>query len=289
MIQSEYLKGFLLTALGVIFLSFDALFIRLIGSESSDVLFWRGILISFIIAIGCKIKYPGQALFSLDWSYIRSAVLFAISTISFVMAIHLTTVANVLVIISAQPLFAALLSRIFLAEKSPPITWIAIFISILGIAWVVKDSWQAPNLQGDLLALLCSLALSSKFVNDRAASHRNMIPALITGSLIIAVFAFFSSADGVMLEGIQWLWTLILCFIILPLAYIFITLGPTRIPAAEVGMLMLLETVIGPIWVWLFIDEIPSSTALQGGLVVIVTLFIHAILRFNSQKKRSYT
>ncbi|MFT5706727.1 MAG: drug/metabolite transporter (DMT)-like permease [Oceanospirillaceae bacterium] len=283
---NDYLKGFLLTALGTIILSFDALFIRLIDADSSVILFWRGILLSLFIAIFCKIKYPGQALFRSDWCYLRSTLLFAISSICFVMAINLTSVANALVIISVQPLFAALLSRVFLKERSPPITWVAIFFCLLGIAWVMLDSWQSPNLKGDLLALLCGLALSCKFVNDRSEKKLSMVPSLIGGGFIMSGFALFTT-QSIMLSGNQWLWTTALCFFIVPLAFIFITLGPKRIPAAEVGMLMLLETVIGPIWIWIFLHVAPNTAALQGGSVVVITLICHTLLRVKiAQRKR---
>ncbi len=283
--NNDYLKGFILTAIGTTLLSFDALFIRLINAESADILFWRGLMLSLFIAIYCKIKYPGQSLFRFDWRYIRSTLLFAVSSICFVMAINLTSVANALVIISVQPLFAAVLSRVFLKEKSPLITWIAISFCLLGIIWVMLDSWQSPNIKGDLLALVCGLALACKFVNDRSEKHFSMVPTLIGGGIIMSVFALLTT-DSIMLSGSQWIWTTILCLIIVPLAFILITLGPKRIPAAEVGMLMLLETVIGPVWVWIFLDLAPNTAALQGGSMVIITLICHAVIRVKIAKRK---
>jgi drug/metabolite transporter (DMT)-like permease len=284
-LNTDYAKGFVLTAIGTTLLSFDALFIRLINAESADVLFWRGIMLSLFIAIYCKIKYPTQPLFRADWRYVRSTIFFGISSICFVMAINLTSVANALVIISVQPLFAALLSGIFLKEKSPLITWIAISFCLFGIVWVMLDSWQHPNIKGDLLALVCGLVLACKFVNDRSEKTFSMVPSLIGGGFIMSAFALFTT-ESIMLEGSQWIWTTILCMIIVPLAFILITLGPKRIPAAEVGMLMLLETVIGPIWVWMFLDLAPSTAALQGGGLVVITLILHAIIRVKIAKRK---
>ncbi len=280
----EYLKGFSLTAIGVIILSFDALLIRLIDSDSSAILFWRGLLLSIIVAIGFKLKCPNEALFRKDWRYIRSTCLFGLSSICFVVAINLTSVANVLVIISVQPLFAAFFSWIFLREKSPLITWIAIVVAMLGIVWVLADSWQGPHLQGDLLALLCGISLSCKFVNDRAEKRYSMIPTLIGGGLMMSGFALLRSGN-ILLADEQWLWTAILCLLIVPAAFILITLGPKRIPAAEVSMLMLLETVIGPLWVWIFLNLAPNAAALQGGSVVIITLIVHTWLRMKMHKR----
>lgn len=283
---SEYIKGFLLTAFGVIVLSFDALLIRLIEVHSFDLLFWRGLLLSLVVAIGCRYRNPGQALFYRDATFIRSTLLFVISSVCFVTAINLTSVANVLVIISAQPLFAAVLARIFVGEKSPLITWIAIAISILGIGWVLAGSWQSPDLTGDLLALLCALSLSAKFVNDRAQSERNMTPALIAAGLIIAAISAISG-DPLALQGSDWGWMLLLCLLVIPLAFTLITLGPMRIPAAEVGMLMLLETAAGPLWIWLVLHEQPSPQALQGGSVVIGTLLIHGLIQWRVRQRKT--
>ena len=109
--HTEYMKGFLLTALGVIVLSFDALLIRFIEVHSFSLLFWRGLLLSLMVFIWCRLRHSSQPLFRLDAPSLRSALLFFISSACFVSAINLTSVANVLVIISAQPLFAALLAR----------------------------------------------------------------------------------------------------------------------------------------------------------------------------------
>jgi drug/metabolite transporter (DMT)-like permease len=111
-----------------------------------------------------------------------------------------------------------------------------------------------------------------------------MIPALIGGGLMMSTYALFTT-DSIMLAGSQWGWTLILCLIIVPAAFILITLGPKRIPAAEVGMLMLLETVIGPLWVWLFLHISPNTAALQGGGLVIATLIIHTLIRIKLTRK----
>lgn len=284
-LTSHYLKGFLMTTLGVIILSFDALLIRLIDSHGYDILFWRGILMSATVAFAFKFAYPNQALFRKDWRFIRSTLLFAISSICFVLAINLTTVANALVIISVQPLIAALLSWVFLKEKSPLITWIAIILAMLGIGWVLSASWNGPNLHGDLLALICGIALASKFVNDRAEKQHSMIPTLIGSGVLMAAFGWYNT-ESVMLEGAQWGWTILLCLIVAPVAFILITLGPKSIPAAEVGMLMLLETVIGPLWVWLFLQDSPNTAALQGGGVVIATLIVHAFIRFKMHKQK---
>ncbi len=283
--QADYIKGLLLTAFGVIVLSFDALLIRLIDAHSFDLLFWRGLLLSLVVWLWCLFRCPEQPLFPMDAAYIRSALLFAGSTIAFVCAVNLTSVASVLIIISAQPLFAAVMAQIFVGEKSPPVTRIAIAVSMLGIGWVLVGSWQDSRLAGDLVALLCALALSGRFVNDRAQRHRNMTPALIPAGLLIAAISALAG-DPLALEGADWGWMLLLCLLIVPLAFILITRAPMRIPAAEVGMLMLLETAAGPLWIWIWLNEVPAGPALQGGAVVIGTLLIHGLIQWRRNRSK---
>jgi drug/metabolite transporter (DMT)-like permease len=283
--NTDYLKGFLFTSLGVLILSFDALLIRLIDVESFSLLFWRGLLMSLMVALWCRYKHPGKPLFNLDWASTRSSLLFCASSILFVTALYHTSVANVLVIISAQPLFAAIIARVFIGERSAPITWIAIAISMFGIGWVMKDSWSSPNLKGDLMALVCGTLLAAKFVNDRSVKHRDMTPALITSGLLISVISLFG-ASPLALSGTDWGWMLLLCVIIIPIAFVLITIGPTRISAAEVGMLMLLETACGPLLVWLFLDEAPSLAALQGGGLVITTLLLHGYIQWRRSVRK---
>ena len=281
--MSEYIKGIILTAVGVLILSFDGLLIRLISADSFDLLFWRGLLMSVTIAGVLVVQKSTSSWLPMDASSLRSSFLMAVTTITFVMAINLSSVANVLVIISSQPLFAAVLGWIFLREMPQPITWLAIILSMIGIGWVLSGSWSEPNFTGDLLALVCCIALAGKFVNDRAVSHRDMTPALISSGLILALVSFFAGSP-MALSGDAWWYMVALCLIVSPLAFAFITIGPMRIPAAEVGMLMLLETAVGPLWVWLILSEEPSPTAVQGGSLVIGTLLLHSLYQWRRHR-----
>jgi len=288
--NTQYLKGLALTTTGVAVLSFDALLLRLIDAHSMNITFWRGLLLFIVIAAGFKLTNPTQTIFRTDWRYLRSAMLFAISSICFVKAVESTSVANVLVIISIQPLLAALLSWFLLGEKSTAITWLAIAIAFFGVLWVFFDSWQTTSasensLTGDLFALFCGLALSAKFVNDRGEKQYSMVPALAFGGLIMMVFAFFS-APTITLHGSQWLWISVLCIAVVPFSFMAITKGLKHLPAAEVAMLMLLETIIGPLWVWLFIGLAPNNAALQGGSIIILTLTLHTIIKYKMDSKK---
>jgi len=280
------MKGICLTALGVLILSFDGLLIRLISAGSFDLLFWRGLLMSFMVLVILRLRKTNTSWLPRDATALRSSVLLCISTITFVVAINLSSVVNVLVIISSQPLFAAVLGWIVLKEMPAPATWVAIVICIFGVGWVLAGSWSTPSLVGDVMALICCLSLAAKFVNDRAVSHRDMTPSLILAGLVVALVSWVMG-DPMALSGSQWGYMITLCLFVYPIAFFLITLGPMRIPAAEVGMLMLLETAVGPLWVWLVLSEEPSSAALQGGSLVIATVLLHSLYQWQQRRLAS--
>jgi len=284
--MSEYIKGILLTSAGVLILSIDSLLIRLIAADSFDLLFWRGLLMSIAISFVLKIQRSTSSWLPMDAVSLRSSFLMAIHIVAFVMAINLSNVANVLVILSAAPLFAAVLGWIFLREMPQPITWAAILLAMIGIGWVLAGSWSEPNFKGDLLALICCIGLAARFVNDRSVSHRDMTPSLIVAGLMLALVSFFAG-NPMGFSGNSWWYMVALCLFVSPLALTLITIGPMRLPAAEVGMLMLLETAVGPLWVWLFLSEEPSSAALQGGSLVIGTLLLHSLYQWRQNQLES--
>jgi drug/metabolite transporter (DMT)-like permease len=284
--MSEYMKGISLTALGVIILSFDGLLIRLISVEAFDLLFWRGLLMSLMVLVILVLRKPNTNFLPRDAAALRSSFFLTVSTITFVVAISLSSVANVLVIISSQPLFAAVLGWLFLREMPARVTWVAIIICVFGIGWVLAGSWSKPSLLGDVMALICCLSLAAKFVNDRAVSHRDMTPSLILAGLTVALISGFMG-DPMAFSGSQWGYMITLCLFVNPIAFFLITLGPMRIPAAEVGMLMLLETAVGPLWVWLVLSEEPGSAALQGGSLVIATLLLHSLYQWQQRRLTS--
>ena len=280
------MKGICLTALGVLILSFDGLLIRLISAGSFDLLFWRGLLMSLMVLAILRLRKTNTSWLPRDATALRSSVLLCISTITFVVAINLSSVVNVLVIISSQPLFAAVFGWIVLKEMPAPATWVAIVICIFGVGWVLAGSWSTPSLVGDVMALICCLSLAAKFVNDRAVSHRDMTPSLILAGLVVALVSWVMG-DPMALSGSQWGYMITLCLFVYPIAFFLITLGPMRIPAAEVGMLMLLETAVGPLWVWLVLSEEPSSAALQGGSLVIATVLLHSLYQWQQRRLAS--
>ncbi|MCC4262892.1 DMT family transporter [Oceanimonas baumannii] len=270
--MTPHQKGVILTLAGVTVLSLDALLIRLISADHWTLLFWRGLLLSLSLAVFCRPKerLPRRLL-------LGSALCYAATTITFVLAVRLTSVANTLIILAAAPLVGALLSRLVLKEQITLRTWMALALCLAGLMLVMSGSREG-NLAGDLAALLCAICLGSKLVCDRAARPANMAPALVPAGLIIALVGL-TQAPELTVPATDAIWLGLLGLGVVPLAYALISQGPRYLPAAEVGLLLLLEMLLGPLWVWLILNEPPGREAVLGGLVVLTALLLPRLPR----------
>ena len=279
---SSHAKGLIITSLGVLILTPDSLLIRLIGADPWSMIFWRSTLMALGLSLGLLLVHRGETLArcrAIGGQGVLAALLISITTICFIQALDHTTVANTLIIISAAPLFAAISSRLFLAEPVPARTWLAILAVLIGIAVLVADSLslasQASGVIGDLIALVASATLGCAFTVIRRGKAVSMVPATALSATICALVALAAGAPLTIAPS-AWPLLLFLGLVMLPAATALITLGPRYLPAPEVSLLMLLETVLGPFWVWLVLGEMPTLWALAGGAIVLGTLCLHA-------------
>jgi drug/metabolite transporter (DMT)-like permease len=283
---AEYRRGFALTLFGVLVLTPDTLMIRLIDIDPWTMNFWRGALMSFSLLAVCTVM-RGRALIGdirgLGFAGLSVAVIYALNAISFVSAIEHTRVANVLIILAATPLIAALLSVVVLRERVSAATWAAIAAGITGVVIVVGDGLRAGTSLGDIFALATATALAVTFIIIRRNRHVNMVPAAALGALLSAVLVA-PLADPMSVPSDSWGLLLLLGLVVMPVAFGLITLGPKTLPAPEVALLMLLETVLGPVWVWLVIGEAPSELALLGGTIVIAAVVLQSAWRLRRRR-----
>jgi len=278
--RSQHLRGVLLTGLGVLVLTPDSLIIRLIQADAWTLLFWRGIF-QFITIIGYfRIRHGGSAraiIRSIGWGGFWISVLYAASNVFFVNAIRETKVANALIILSSSPLLAAVMSLVFLGERIKRRTWVAALVGMVGMGIIFSSGAGGGRLLGDTCALFAAATLGGAFIVIRHQRAINMVPALalsgIFGTIIVAPFA---SPMTVSVPDVGWL--LLIGVFITPVAFGLITLGPRYIPAPEVNLIMLLETILGPVWVWWFLGEVPPDATWVGGVLVVVTLVGHSAL-----------
>jgi drug/metabolite transporter (DMT)-like permease len=192
------------------------------------------------------------------------------------MSVRMTTAANTLVIIAAMPLFAAVFTRIFLLEKVPARTWAAVIAGFSGIVVIFYGTWTAGSVVGDLLALVTATMMAANFVIIRSRRDISMLPAVVLSGLVTTVItAFITDPFSTTVSDF-----FLLCAmgaVVLPVPLALMTVAPKLIPAAEVSLIMLLETFLGPLWVWLAIGERPAIETVIGGGVLLTTLIFHAL------------
>ena len=278
---SDQKKGSLLAFLAVIFITPDSLFIRLSNIETWGMLFYRGAIPFLVVLIGLIIFYKNnffKALLDIGIPGIFYIFSFSICNITFLISIQNTNVANTLVMIATAPMLSAILGAIFLKELPDRKTWFAIFISLFAVAYIFHDSIEMGNLYGDIFGLITAFGLACNAVLARFAKSRDLVPSAVIGKLCVAIFAYFF-VDNFSLEGSDQIIIPLMCIMCVAIPFVLVTIAPRYIPAEEVNLFFLLETIIGPIWVWLVINEKPSVEALQGGFVIILTIAIHSFLK----------
>ena len=180
--------------------------------------------------------------------------------------------------IATAPMLSAILGAIFLKEPPDKKTWIAIGITFLAAVYIFYDSLQLGNIYGDILGLITALGLAVGAVTIRSAKKKNLVPAAVVGKMFVAIFAIFF-VESFVLEQKDLIIVPLMCLMCVAIPFVLVTIAPRFIPAEEVNLFFLLETIIGPLWVWLIIKEQPSIETIQGGLIIILTIAIHSFLK----------
>ena len=277
-------KGSLLAFVAVIFITPDSLFIRLSNLDTWGLVFYRGIIPFFTVFFGMLLIYKlnfFKILFKSGFHGIIYIFTFSITNITFVVSIQNTNVANTLVMIATAPMLSAILGSIFLKENADKKTWISIFITFLAIIYIFFDSLKLGNLYGDALGFITAIGLAVGAITIRSAKSKNLVPAAVVGKLFVALFALIFIETFDLVEN-DLIIVPIMCIMCVAIPFVLVTIAPRFIPAAEVNLFFLLETIIGPIWVWLFIKEQPSLETLIGGLIIIITIAFHSFLKLKN-------
>ena len=277
---SNQKKGTILAITGTLLITPDSLFIRLANLESWNLIFYRGFIPFIVVFIGLLIIYKTKLINELinnGWHGFAYACVFTITNIVFVISIENTNVANTLIMIALAPMLSAIISFIFLKENPDPKTWVAIIITTLSVIYIFYDALDAGDFLGNFLGLVCATGLAVGAVIIRSAKKVSLVPSAMLGKLMVALIALFF-ADQLKLEGYDFTIIPLMCIMCVAIPFVLITLAPRYITAAEVNLFFLLETILGPIWVWMVIHEQPSIETIMGGIVIIVTIGIHSIL-----------
>ncbi|WP_304526104.1 DMT family transporter [Halomonas sp. I5-271120] len=271
-------QGLLLTGGGALVMSPDALLIKLIDLPDAQMLMWRGLVsaLGFLLLVVARHGRNTLAAYRrCGGTGIVVALLFSLTTCGFVLGNQYTRAGNVLIILASSSIIAAGLSWVILKERLPRRTWLSIGLCMAGITMVVADDAGAGSLVGNGFALLAATTLALNFTLCRRRPGVDMSPMLTFAGLIVGLGgALVASAGGELTlpDGERLLMIVGLCLGIVPLGVTLLQRGPLYLPAAEVGLLLLLEVVVGTLWAWGILGERPTPIAFVGGALVLGTL-----------------
>ena len=289
--QSQF--GLMLALIGALILTPDSLLMRLSQMDGGAMLAWRATLAGLVfLAIGLNKRFQStdKSIFVFSKSFVALIACQVANTSFFAFAISLAPVAIVLVCVATVPIISVVLSTIFLNERAS-LKSVAVIVTVTsGIVVSVYGDFRtdvAFNLQtmmGAVFGLAVALSLAINFVIVRQDRDVEFEIALGVGALIAGITAFVLSptASDTTLQNA--LIISITGLIILPLSFVMLSRASRYTTASNVSMLMLLETVLGPLWVWVFIGERPSYLTITGGVIVII-----AIVYFLMSEKQNKT
>lgn len=276
-------QGLLLTGGGAVIMAPDALLIKVAALPDADILMWRGFLSALGFLLIALARYGRGTLAAYrrcGWTGIAVALLFSLTTCGFVLGNQYTTAGNVLMILASSPLIAAVLSWVILKERLPRRTWLAILLCMVGISMIALDDAGAGSWVGNAFALMTAVTLAINFTLCRTRPGVDMSPMLVFNGLIVGSVAgiFWLSGEAPALPAIDQLAVVILlCLVIVPCGVTLLQRGPLYLPSAEVGLLILMEVVLGTLLAWWILAEQPAPMAMVGGTLVLGTLLAKGI------------
>tara|TARA_Y100000590_G_scaffold149937_1_gene172174 strand:+ start:50 stop:931 length:882 start_codon:yes stop_codon:yes gene_type:complete len=288
MSYSDQKKGMLIAFTGIMFITPDSLFIRLATIDSWNLIFFRGLIPFIVVLLGLLIIYKTKLLKEIinnGWHGFFYACTFTITNIVFIYSIENTTAANTLIMVALAPMLSAIISFFFLGEVPDRKTWAAIIITTLSVVYIFYDALESGGLLGNFFGLVCATGLAVGAVIIRSAKKISLVPSAMLGKLMVTIIALIVLVtspefiiDQLKLKKID-VWIIpLMCIMCVAIPFVLVTLAPRYITAAEVNLFFLLETIFGPLWVWIVIKEQPSIETIIGGSIIIFTIAVHSAL-----------
>tara|TARA_B100000579_G_scaffold435634_1_gene459404 strand:+ start:897 stop:1730 length:834 start_codon:yes stop_codon:yes gene_type:complete len=276
--------------MGGFFLSWGGLIIRLFDQANIwQILFLRSFFFLLALSLFLFLTYKKNALSKIKESGAPGIVggfVLSLSFISYVVSMTETTVANVVFIISTQTIFLAIFGYFLLKEKISLIGFMSIILAMIGIGIMVGDSINQGSFFGNLVALAIPINFSILVIIIRKYPQLDMVPAIFFSGIFSMIYGFLLS-DNLIFSNYDLLMGFLLGVPQLAFGFICITIGSRTTPAVTVGLLMLLESLCGTLWVWVFLNEVPPISVLIGGAIIIAAILTKSLDKNNSVTNNS--
>ena len=281
------IPGSILVFLGACILSFGGLIVKSFeGATLWQILFWRQFFFIIVVTLFLLITYKSKifhAFYKSGLPGVLGGIVLACGFCSYVFAMYNTTVANTNFIIQTQTIFLAIFGYFFLKEKISKITLASIIIAFAGIILMVGNSLSPGQLSGNLVAFIMPISFAFLILIVRKYPEIDMVPLQLTAGAVAMIIGFMLSPEIIISKHDIFLGFLA-GFLQLGFGFILITIGARSTPAAFVGIIMLTEAVLGPLWAWLFINENPPFIVLIGGSVVIIAVLLQFLSSIDLKK-----
>ena len=282
------LPGPLLVFFGACSLSFGGLIVKSFeGATLWQILFWRTIFFLVVISLYLIITYKKQvfrSFYNLGFPGFLGGFILSFGFCGYVFAMYNTTVANANFIIQTQTIFLAIFGYFFLKEKISVITLTSIILAISGILLMVGSSLSPGQISGNIAAFIMPISFAVLILVVRKYPNVDMVPAQFVAGIFALIIGFIMSGK-ILISAHDIFLGFLAGFLQLGFGFILITIGAQRTPSAMVGIIMLTEAVLGPLWAWLFINEQPPFIVIIGGTIVIFAVLLQFYNLQSSEKK----
>jgi drug/metabolite transporter (DMT)-like permease len=272
-VEPSHLRGIVITVAAVLCLVPDATLVRLADAADARIIFWRTVFAAVSLTAVVALRHRRgtvRAVRAIGRPGLAVAVLWGSVSILFVYAVNHTAVANALVIVATAPLFAALFTWVLIGEPIHRRVWFAVLVALTGVVITFASALRAGGLDGSVAALTLAAVVGASLTTIRRSGLEgtDMLPALALAGVIAAAVALpfawpprISTHDVVVIGALG--------LVLLPAAQTLVTKGTRYLSSPEVGLLMLIETVLAPLLVWVVVGESPPPLAAVGAVIVI--------------------
>ena len=273
--DGHYKAGVAMILGATVCLSLGGLILRNIeAADGWQVLFYRSLAFVATLLALLAVRYRGgiwAAFGEIGKSGLLIALFLGAGSTCYLFALLLTTVANVMFIIGATPVFVAIAAWFVIGERVRPVTWVAMIVALGGIGMMVANDLASGRLLGSLVALGVIVTFGGMIVTLRRSKTVDMLPATCLGGVVGGAAAFFMAGDLV-ISGHDLVLSLLMGSVQFGAGFTLITLGTRYVPAAEVSLLGLVEPILATLWVWVFVNEVPTTLTLVGAAIVVVAV-----------------
>ena len=282
------IPGPLLIFFGAFCLSFGGLIVKSFeGSTLWQILFWRQVFFVIVVTIFLIMTYKEEVFKKIYVSGIPGligGIILGIGFSSYVYAMYNTTVANTNFIIQTQTIFLAIFGYFFLKEKISKITLASIILAISGLILMLGNTLSSGQMSGNIVAFVMPITFAILILIVRRYPHVDMVPLQLVAGIVAMIIGFLASTKISISLNDMFLAFLSGTFQI-GLGFILITIGARKTLSAMVGIIMLTEAILGPLWAWLFVNENPSFYVLIGGSIIIFAVFLQFVSTFTKENK----